>query len=75
MLNIQWIYRCKRYYHMDHADIYALLIPVNYHISRQQTREMVEAEDLDALEAVISRSYYAKHYENFTEASLESMYA
>ena len=75
MLNIQWIYRCKRYYNMDSAAIYALLIPVNYHISRQQTRDMVEAEDLNALEALIGQSYYAKHFENFTEDTLESMYA
>ena len=75
MLNIQWIYRCKRYYNMDNAAIYALLIPVNYHISQQQTREMVEAEDLNALESIINQTYYAKHFENFTEDTLESLYA
>lgn len=75
MLNIQWISRCKRYYHMEHADIYAMLIPVNYHISRQLIREMVESSDPNALESIISRSYYAKHYKNFTEASLEPMYS
>ena len=75
MLNIQWIYRCKKYYHMESNDIYALLIPVNYRVSRQQTREMVEAEDTNALETLISQTYYAKHFHNFTENTLESMYA
>ena len=75
MLNIQWIYRCKRYYHMDSAAIYALLIPANYHISQNQIRDMVEADDLNALEALIGQTYYAKHFENFTEDTLEPMYA
>lgn len=34
MLNLQWIFRSKKYYHMDPADIYALLIPVHYRLSK-----------------------------------------
>jgi V/A-type H+-transporting ATPase subunit C len=75
MLNIQWIYRCKKYYHMDSAGIYALLIPVNYHIRPRQISEMVEAEDTGALENLISQTYYAKHFRDFTEDNLEPMYA
>lgn len=74
MLNIQWIYRCKRYYHMDHADIYALLIPVNYRISKQEIAEMVECENADALAALISRCYYAKRYKDFNQDALEAIY-
>lgn len=46
MLNVQWIYRCKKYYHMTSADIYALLIPVNYRLSSRTIQEMVEADSL-----------------------------
>ena len=41
LLNLQWIYRSKKYYHMASADIYALLIPVNYKLSRRETAALV----------------------------------
>lgn len=75
MLNLQWIYRSKCYYHMSSADIYALLIPVKYRISRQQITAMVEAENRTALEALIDQTFYACHYKDFTLDTLESMYA
>ena len=50
MLNIQWIYRCKKYYHMTSADIYALLIPVNYQMNSRKIQEMVEADSLETLD-------------------------
>ena len=75
MLNIQWIYRCKKYYHMNSADIYALLIPVNYRLSSRTIQEMVEADSLETLESLIEKCYYAKHYREFTEERLETLYA
>ena len=45
MLNLQWIYRSKKYYHMTPADIYALLIPVHYRLSRREISALVEAGD------------------------------
>ena len=75
MLNIQWIYRCKKYYHMTSADIYALLIPVNYRLSRQTIQNMVESESLEALDNQIAKCYYGRHYREFTEKTLESLYA
>jgi len=34
MLNLQFIQRSKRYYNMDPASIYALLIPMNYKLKK-----------------------------------------
>lgn len=75
MLNLQWIYRAKNYYHMSSADIYALLIPIKYRISKQQIVAMVEAESTPALEALLEQTYYARQYKGFTLDTLESMYA
>lgn len=75
MLNIQWIYRCKKYYHMTSADIYALLIPVNYQMNSRKIQEMVEADSLETLDGLIRKSYYGRHYQEFTEKTLESLYA
>lgn len=47
MLNIQWIYRSKKYYHLEPADLYALLIPVNYKLKADQLHQLAEAGDLN----------------------------
>ena len=58
MLNIQWIFRCKKYYHMDPADIYALLIPVQYRLKTSDIRKMAEAETMDGFYAALRESRY-----------------
>ena len=51
LLNLQWIYRSKQYYHMTAADIYALLIPVNYKLHKKDIAALVEAETMTAFES------------------------
>lgn len=75
LLNIQWIYRSKRYYQMDSADIYALLIPVNYKLRKKEISAMVETENLGAFEAVLSQTYYGRRYEKLGPGTMEEMYA
>lgn len=75
LLNLIWIYRCKKYYSMPAADIYAILIPVNYRISKHEIQELVEAESMDVFDAVIAKSYYARAYMDFNPQTMERMYA
>ena len=75
MLNLQWIYRSKRYYHMTSAEIYALLIPVEYRLKKETIRALVEAENMSVFSQVLSQTYYAKKYDSFNADTLESMYA
>lgn len=75
MLNLQWIYRSKRYYHMTSADIYALIIPVHYHLKKTEVQSLVEAENMEAFQQLIQQTYYAKHFEQFSTETMESMYA
>ena len=53
MLNLQWIYRSKKYYHMAPADIYALLSPVRYKLSTKEITELVEAVDEEEFRRVL----------------------
>ena len=39
-LNLQWIYRAKKYYHMSAAQVYAMIIPIHYRLSREQIKRM-----------------------------------
>lgn len=60
MLNIQWIYRSKKYYNMSPADIYALLIPVSYRLKKQNLMRLVESSNIEEFNSVLSTTYYAK---------------
>lgn len=73
LLNIQWICRCKKYYQMTASEIYALLIPLNYHISRSELKAMVEAEDLQAVIPLVRQCYYGRRH--MTEADPEQLEA
>ena len=58
MLNVQWIYRSKKYYFLPTADIYALLIPVQYRLKADEIRQMAEAATLDDFFAALKGTYY-----------------
>ena len=75
MLNLQWIYRSKRYYHMTSAQIYALLIPVHHRLKKDVVKALVEAENMSAFSQLLEQTYYAKRYDSFKVDTLESMYA
>ena len=36
LLNLQWIYRAKKYYHMKAEEIYAFTIPIHYHLRMEE---------------------------------------
>lgn len=75
MLNIQWIYRAKKYFSLSPADIYALLIPVHYRISDGLVKEMVEAPSLEEFYQAFEKTSYAKHYDFEKDLPIERMYA
>ena len=75
MLNMQWIYRAKKYYNMKPADIYLLLIPIHYKLSTEMVKELVEAPGLTEFQAVVDRTTYARHYNFHQNLTIEQMYA
>lgn len=74
LLNLQFIQRSKQCFHMQPADIYALLIPINYKLKKEETRSLVEASSADEFNAVFRRTYYGKKYTKLSAASLEEFY-
>lgn len=74
MLNLNWIYRSKRYYHMDAASIYALLIPVNYKLKKKDISALVEAPDMDEFGKILSETFYQKLTPELSPETLEQAY-
>ena len=60
MLNLQWICRSKKFYQLEPGEIYAMLIPIQLHLTRKEINRMVEAEDLDILYGLIRASWYGR---------------
>ena len=60
LLNIKWIYRSKKYYGMDPAHVYALLIPSYYRLQREDVRRLAEAPDLEAFFEVFDALWYGR---------------
>ena len=75
LLNIQWIYRAKKYYNMKPADIYLMLIPIHYKLSTELVKDMVEAPGVEEFENVVIRTTYARHYNFKQNLTMEQMYA
>ena len=76
LLNVQWIYRSKKNYHLTPAEIYALIIPVNYKLKPQTISAMVEANTTEELQAILKNTYYGKRYieDSFDSQSIEMLY-
>lgn len=75
LLNLQWIYRAKKHYHMAPADIYSLLVPIHYKISTELIKEIVETATPDDFITSFSKTAYANHYDFSTGLTIEQMYA
>ena len=60
LMNIQWIYRSKKYYTLPAADIYALLIPVKYKLKTAQVQQLVEAATIDEFYLALKNTAYGR---------------
>lgn len=58
LLNIQWIYRSKKYYHLSSAEIYSLLIPTRFRLKKEQITRMTEAASLDEFYSALANTCY-----------------
>lgn len=74
LLNLQWIYRAKKYYHMLPPDIYALTIQYHYRIRVDEFKELVETPTAEEFERRMAVSYYSKRYKLEDGRSIERKY-
>ena len=74
MLNLQFISRSKRYFNMAPADIYALLIPMNYKLKKEEINSLVEATSHQEAQDVFRKTYYGKKYSHISAQNIEDFY-
>lgn len=73
LLNLQWIYRAKKYYHMLAPDIYTLLIPIQHKLSNQEFKNLVEAPSVEEFTRKLSETYYGKKYKLGEQEQMEGI--
>ncbi|MEE3419883.1 MAG: V-type ATPase subunit [Lachnospiraceae bacterium] len=74
MLNLWYIYRAKKYYNMDNVSVYALTIPVLYHLNKNDIRRLVEAESDNDFGTALKETYYGRIYPALAPDNLQYMY-
>lgn len=76
LLNLQWVYRCKKFYNLKPENIYSMLIPINYKLKSSQLKQFVNAENISAMSEIFKTTYYSKINEDFdlNTDSYESLY-
>lgn len=66
LLNILWIYRCKKYFHLSNEMIYTHIIPIGYKMSREKLSDIISG-DIDNLIETVKHTRYAWLFENIDE--------
>lgn len=74
MLNLQFIYRSKNFFHMAPVDIYALLIPMNYKLKKEEITALVEAPSHEKAQQIFHKTYYGRKYDHLSVHNLEEFY-
>ncbi len=74
MLNIMWIYRSKKYYNINTKEIYITIIPIHYHLTKEQLIKLVEAPDISELIQTLSHTYYHYLISSKEDISIERQY-
>ena len=74
MLNLQFISRSKRYFSMAPADIYALLIPMNYKLKKRRNHCTRRGFHLRRSPADLSQDILRKKYDHLSAHNLEEFY-
>ncbi len=75
LLNLQWIYRAKKYYHMLPPDIYQMMIPIQYRLRDEEFKALVEAPSIEQFIQLVSNTYYKKYLDaSWQQYSIEQVY-
>lgn len=61
LLNIQWVYRGIKYYHLQPAKIYELLIPRHYRLKKEEMTRLASSGSLEEFDAALSDTFYGKN--------------
>lgn len=72
--NIMSVYRCKKYYNVEIADILSIVIPISYHLKKEQLTAMIQAISMDEFIRILQGTKYRIENDNPTKEDVERSY-
>lgn len=72
--NILSLYRAKTYFHIESANLYAYVIPINYKLKKQELAKLIDAPGREEFLEIFRQTYYYKKYSRFEGKHLEDMF-
>lgn len=75
LLNIMWIYRAKKMYDINPAQIFTYFIPVNYKLSISQLSRLVQSAALDEFFNILQTTRYKFFIPFLKDGSMEHEYS
>ncbi|MGX8703366.1 MAG: V-type ATPase subunit [Lachnospiraceae bacterium] len=74
MLNLWYIHRARSWYRMSAADTYRIILPVHYHLRKEEIAALIAAETEEQFANELSKTRYGRNYEELRPDNLEEMY-
>lgn len=74
LLNLMWIYRSKKYYNLERAEIYRLLLPIHHKLNKAMVQKLVETASLEEFKTLLGQTYYGNRYEVMVEREEQGFY-
>lgn len=62
LLNLLWIYRSRKYYHLNARQIDTMMIPIFYRLNKQTLDILMESETTQDFERLFATTFYGKRY-------------
>lgn len=75
LLNLNWIYRAKKYYRMLPPDIYLMTIPIHYRLKVEEFKALVEAPTVEQFRQILATTYYERRFQALQKSvNMEQFY-
>ena len=71
MLNIMWVYRSKKFYNVDAKEIYLTIIPIHYHLKKEQLMKLVESPGITEFQQILGETHYHAFMNAGSKLSIE----
>lgn len=74
LMNIQWIYRSKKYLQLSSTDLHRIIIPIHYKLKQTQLKQLIETQSIHEFEQLLNTTYYGNKFATIENYSLEDAF-
>ncbi len=75
VLNLLWIYRCKKYFNMPKEIIRSYVLPFNTHIKKETMNQLIDAKDTEEFQEITADTRYAEIFKRDMDEFFEVNFA